>query len=84
MIFPILHLLVGLAGLLPALALGTGEKKFKIIKGGRSFDRFITIWLENQVSPLLSSLPHALHDSFLRRRSLTSFPAPTHRTSPRL
>ena len=41
-------LLVGLAGLAPALALGTGQK-FKIVDGGRSFDRFITIWLENQV-----------------------------------
>lgn len=41
-------LLVGLAGLVPALALGTGQK-FKIVDGGKSFDRFITIWLENQV-----------------------------------
>lgn len=42
------NLLVGLAGLTPALALGTGQK-FKIVDSGRSFDRFITIWLENQV-----------------------------------
>jgi hypothetical protein len=45
------RLLVGLAGLAPALALGTGQK-FKIVDGGKSFDRFITIWLENQVRPL--------------------------------
>ncbi|KUI58906.1 putative acid phosphatase [Cytospora mali] len=45
----ILRLLASLAGLVPAaLALGTGENKFKIVEGGRSFDRFITIWLENQ------------------------------------
>lgn len=29
-------------------ALGTGEK-FALATGGKSFDRFITIWLENQV-----------------------------------
>lgn len=49
------RLLVGLAGLAPALALGTGQK-FKIVDGGRSFDRFITIWLENQVRLALPRL----------------------------
>lgn len=52
--------LAGLAGLAPALALGTGQK-FKIVDGGKSFDRLITIWLENQVSPptSLSASPNA-------------------------
>lgn len=63
------RLLVGLAGLAPVLALGTGQK-FKIVDGGRSFDRFITIWLENQVrlaSPRLASppIPSALDHEML-------------------
>lgn len=54
----ILRLLVALIGIVPALALGTGETKFKIVEGGRSFDRFITIWLENQVRNIpLQHLP---------------------------
>lgn len=48
------RILVGLAGLVPALALGTGQK-FKIVDSGRSFDRLITIWLENQVRTCLAS-----------------------------
>lgn len=49
MLLPLTFLLgvVGLA--LPAYAgLGTGVK-FQIVPGGKAFDRFITIWLENQV-----------------------------------
>lgn len=42
-------LLLAVAGLAStALSLGTGAK-FEIVPGGKSFDRFITIWLENQV-----------------------------------
>lgn len=45
-------LLLGTAGLV--LSLGTGEK-FKLVPGGKAFDRFITIWLENQVRAALFS-----------------------------
>lgn len=40
---------LGIASLAASVcALGTGGK-FSIIPGGKAFDRFITIWLENQV-----------------------------------
>lgn len=47
---PPLTFLLGAVGLaLPAYAgLGTGVK-FQVVPGGKAFDRFITIWLENQV-----------------------------------
>lgn len=40
----------------PACALGTGGK-FRVVAGGSAFDRFITIWLENQVRRRPSALP---------------------------
>lgn len=40
------YLLLGVSAQVHAL--GTGEK-FKLVTGGKAFDRFITIWLENQV-----------------------------------
>lgn len=43
---PFLCLLLGVSA--QVRALGTGEK-FKLVNGGKAFDRFITIWLENQV-----------------------------------
>lgn len=45
-----------LAGLECAAALGIGEK-FQLAPGGKSFDRFITVWLENQVRILLEFIP---------------------------
>lgn len=47
-------LLVAVAASECAHALGTGAK-FQLTPGGKSFDRFITIWLENQVRPLSQS-----------------------------
>lgn len=61
------RLLISLAGLVPVLALGTGQK-FKIVDGGRSFDRFITIWLENQVRLALPCI--APHHFCLRLRKV--------------
>ncbi|KAK2607573.1 hypothetical protein N8I77_006237 [Diaporthe amygdali] len=74
------NLLVGLAGLTPALALGTGQK-FKIVDSGRSFDRFITIWLENQD---FDKVVKDAHFADLKREgiSLTKFYAQTHPSQP--
>lgn len=50
-------LLLGVAA--QVRALGTGEK-FQVVQGGKAFDRFITIWLENQVcvSPPVTGASH--------------------------
>lgn len=62
-ISPLLPLLT-LAGLECAAALGVGEK-FQLAPGGKSFDRFITVWLENQVRvlpvPLQEAFPLAIN-----------------------
>lgn len=75
------RLLVGLAGLVPALALGTGQTRFKIVEGGRSFDRFITIWLENQDFGEVINNPDIID---LKREGilLTKYYAQTHPSQP--
>lgn len=52
----IIYLLLGCASLTSAGALGLGiGEKFQVVPGGKAFDRFITIWLENQVRQVFSS-----------------------------
>ncbi|KAF3765655.1 putative acid phosphatase Pho610 [Cryphonectria parasitica EP155] len=73
--------LTSVAALLsPALALGTGGK-FSIVPGGKGFDRFITIWLENQ--DFAKAVKDA-HFADLKREGilLTKYYAQTHPSQP--
>lgn len=73
-------LLATVAGLECAAALGTGDK-FKLATGGKSFDRFITIWLENQD---FAKVIKDSHFADLKRDgiSLTKYYAQTHPSQP--
>lgn len=76
---PLLCLLLGVCA--EVRALGTGEK-FKLVTGGKAFDRFITIWLENQVcvsTPKLIALIARISACNCRADALRSF----YRTTPK-